>query len=83
MDNADKKCFRDSVLIHRFYFMTSVVASIASINLIYFISGQVRLKASVTSLTVCKTPQVETLIYLIIGLILELHFGSYLTKSKQ
>ena len=90
--NADKYFLET---IYRLNFVTLVVAIIISIILIYFIAEHDRLKALVMGLTINKTHQVEAIvstdkecdliwyINLIIGLIWELYFILYLTKSEQ
>ena len=62
LNNDDKNFFRDNVHIYRFYFVTSVVPSIVSIILIYFIPDHVILTALVTGMAVNKTMQLEAVV---------------------
>ena len=55
IENADINLLRDNVYIYRFYFMTSLVAIILSIILIYVIADHFRLKDLVTGLQINKT----------------------------
>ena len=56
------KFFKDNTHIYRFYFVTSVVAIIVSIALIYFIADHVRLKDLVGGKIISKTSEVKVLV---------------------